>query len=83
MIEILDTKCHPTSHIRASCGDDVTNKLAFSICIKDYTLDYDTEKFVNCVTSMVVCFRCFIMYLTDGSVIFTKKGEDKWMRNLK
>jgi len=79
MIEIINTKCHKTSHIRASCGDDVTNKLAFSICIKDRAIDYDVEKFVNCVTYMVVCFKCFIIYLTDNSIIFTKSGEQKWL----
>ena len=79
MIEIIDTQCHPTSHIRASCCHDVTNKLAFAISIKDSTIDYDAEKFVNCVTTMVVCFKCFIMYLTDRSIIFTKKGMRKWM----
>ena len=80
MITRLDTQCHPTSHIRASCGDDITNKLAFGISIKDRTIDYDAEKFVNCVTSMVVCFKCFVFYLTHGLIIFTKKGENKWMQ---
>jgi hypothetical protein len=80
MIQIFNTKCHPTSIIRASCGDDVTNKLAFSISIKDSTIDYDAEKFVNCATDIVVCFRCFLAYLTDGSILFTEKARDKWMK---
>ena len=80
MIEIINTQCHPTSHIRASCGDDITNKLAFGISIKDRTIDYGTEKFVNCVTSMVVCSKCFIYYLMYGLIIFTEKGEKRWMQ---
>ena len=79
MIEIIDTKCHPTSSIRASCGDDITNKLAFSICIKDRSIDYGAEKFVNSITYMTVCFKCFIYYLVHGLVIFTEKSTDKWL----
>ena len=79
MIQIFPTKCHPTSTIRASCCHDVTNKLAFSISIKDNAIDYDAEKFVNSVTYMIVCLPCFIFYLTHGLIIFTKKGEKKWM----
>jgi len=81
MIEIYDTKCHPTSTIRASCGDDVTNKLAFSISIRDVAIDYDAEKFVNSATYMIVCFKCFVFYLIHGLIIFTEKGEKRWMQN--
>ena len=80
MIEIINTQCHSTSSIRASCFHDVTNKLAFGISIKDKTIDYNTEKFVNCSTSMVVCFKCFVFYLMNGLIIFTKKSESKWMK---
>jgi len=80
MITILNTRCHPTSTIRASCGDDVTNKLALAISIRDRCIDYDSEKFVNCVTNMIVCFKCFVFYLTHGMIIFTEKGEKRWMQ---
>ena len=79
MIEVIDTRCHPTSSIRASCCHDVTNKLALGISIKDHTIDYDREKFVNYVTSMVVCFPCFLNYLGWGLVLFTRKQEYNWL----
>ena len=79
MIEIIPTKCHPTSSIRASCCHDVTNKLALGIAIKDTTIDYNREMFVNCVCYMVVCFPCFLNYLKWGLVLFTKKQEEEWM----
>ena len=79
MIQIFPTKCHPTSHISASCGHDITNKLAFSICIKDITIDYGFEKFVNCTSDMVVCFKCFIHYLSSNLIIFTESGRNRWL----
>jgi hypothetical protein len=79
MITILDTKCHPPSGIRATCGHEVSNKLAFCVSTKDTTIDYDAEKFVNCVSYQVVCLKCFIGYLFRGEILLTESSEHKWM----
>jgi hypothetical protein len=79
MIRILDTKCNPTSSIRATCCHDVTNKLAFAVSIKDTTVDYSAERFVNAVSYCVVCLNCLLGYLFRGDILFTKRSEQKWM----
>jgi hypothetical protein len=80
MITLFHTKCHPTSSIRASCCHDVTNKLAFAISIRDTTIDYDLERFVNCVCYLVVCLPCFLSYLFHGDIILTKQEERDWLK---
>lgn len=74
----INTECHPTSSITASCCHDVTNKLALHVAIKDNTIDYDLEKFVNCSSYLVVCWKCFLFYLVRGLILFTEKQERKW-----
>jgi hypothetical protein len=80
MISILDTKCHPPSGIRATCGHEVSNKLAFCVSTKDTTIDYDADKYVNCVSYQAVCLKCFIDYLVRGEILLTKRAENKWLR---
>lgn len=79
MIRILDTKCHPTSSIRATCGHDVTNKLAFEIAVKDTAIDFDFDKIVNAVSYQVVCLKCFIDHLIRGEILLTNNAEHRWM----
>jgi len=80
MITILNTQCNSEGSIRASCHHDVTNKLALCISIKDITIDYSAERFVNCVCYMVVCFPCFLYYLLHGCVLLTKRSEQRYMK---
>jgi hypothetical protein len=78
-VEVLNTRCSNGSTIRASCCHDVTNKLALCITIKETTIDYDRECFVNCLCYTVVCFPCFLKYLGRGDILFTEKQEQDWL----
>lgn len=78
-MKIIDTMCENGTTIRATCHHDITNKLAFSVTLKDTTVDYNAEKFVNCVSYSVVCFRCLIDYLLNRDILFTPKSVSRWL----
>jgi len=63
-----------------SCGHEIKDdEQEFVIRTKDMTIDYDAEKFVNCVRQSVVCLDCYKFYRRDNLILETEEDERKWM----